>query len=66
MKREGFPHMCVPSLKTHAICTQVFTHLHITLHPPYPTSQKKKENSKMISTYTALFLCKSQGVLNTT
>lgn len=50
---------------------EVLVCLHITPHPTEqdkPTKQKKntnkKQQSKMISTYTFLFLCKYQGVLN--
>lgn len=44
MKLEGSPDMHVPSLKTHAICIQVFMYLHIlcTLHKKTPKEQKSK------------------------
>lgn len=66
MKLEGFPDMHVPSLKTHAICIQVFMHLHSTLHPTHKKHPKitKKQNSKMFSPYTVFFHCKSEGALN--
>lgn len=65
MKLEGSPDMHVPSLKTHAICIQVFMHLHIlcTLHKKTPKITKE-QNSKMFSTYTVFFHCKPQGALN--
>lgn len=50
MKLEGFPDMHVPSLKTHAICIQVFMHIPSTLHP---TQKKKKQKSKIVE-YLAL------------
>lgn len=39
--KQGFPDMHVPSLKTHAMCMQVFTHLHITLHPTHTKKEMR-------------------------
>lgn len=46
MKLDGSPDMHVPSLKTRAICIQVFMHLHSTLHPTKNQKQTQKTNKK--------------------
>lgn len=63
MKLEGLPDMHVPSLKIHAICLQVFMHIHSTLHPTQK-KETKELNGRMFSTYTVLFHCIYQGALN--